>query len=137
MKVVIDTNVYIDWINAGKYRDLILARGFVKYLSTVVMMELLAGAVRREDRRILERMARAFESAGRLLVPVASDYERAGNVLRELRQRRNYGSQKIRALVNDVLIAVSARRIGAWVITQNTQDFQAIHEVFKFNFISV
>jgi len=34
--------------------------------------------------------------------------------------------------VNDVLIAISARRIGAMIITQNAKDFEAIRELRPF-----
>jgi hypothetical protein len=43
-RIVIDTNVYIDWLNSGRYEELLFAPGAVKHLSSIVMMELWAGA---------------------------------------------------------------------------------------------
>jgi len=45
-RVVIDTNLYIDWLNHGRHEELISQLGTIKYLSAVVLMELLAGADR-------------------------------------------------------------------------------------------
>jgi len=39
-RVVIDTNVYIDWLNRGKYEAVLFQPGAVKHLSSIVMMEL-------------------------------------------------------------------------------------------------
>src|SRR6266576_4689750 len=50
-RVVIDTNVYIDWINEGQYEAVLFQRDSVKYLSAVVIMELSAGAFSVRDRR--------------------------------------------------------------------------------------
>jgi predicted nucleic acid-binding protein len=44
-RAVIDTNLYIDWLNAGRHEDVLFRRDAVKYLSAVVMLELYAGAV--------------------------------------------------------------------------------------------
>ncbi len=43
-KVIIDTNIYIDWMNDGLYEAVIFQRDAVKHLSAVVIMELAAGA---------------------------------------------------------------------------------------------
>jgi hypothetical protein len=36
-RVVIDTNLYSDWLNAGRHEALLFQRDAVKYLSAVVM----------------------------------------------------------------------------------------------------
>jgi len=38
-RVVIDTNIYIDWLNEGRYEDIIFQREAVKHLSSVVLMD--------------------------------------------------------------------------------------------------
>jgi len=48
-KVLPDTNIFIDWLNAGKYEDVLFAKGFTKYLSAVVLLELEAGAFSQGD----------------------------------------------------------------------------------------
>ena len=47
-RFIIDTNLYIDWLNAGKHESIIFQPDAVKFMSTVVMMELLAGDVLRQ-----------------------------------------------------------------------------------------
>ena len=38
-KVVFDADLYIDWINVDRHEDLLLNRQFLRYMSTVVLME--------------------------------------------------------------------------------------------------
>lgn len=123
-KVVFDTNVYIDWINAGKYEEILFAQGFVKYLSAVVLMELYAGAFSRRDQQIVDRLFRTFESTQRILTPTAGDYRESGRILQRLQQEKRYNLREAYSLTNDVLIVLSARNIGATVITQNEKDSQ-------------
>jgi predicted nucleic acid-binding protein len=59
-RVVVDTNVYIDWFNAGRHEDVLLQRDAVKHLSAVVLMELRAGAFTARDRRLVQRVESAF-----------------------------------------------------------------------------
>ena len=51
-KIVLDTNVYIGWLNAGLHEDLMLGPGYVRFLSAVVQMELRAGATTLPARRL-------------------------------------------------------------------------------------
>lgn len=128
-KVVLDTNVYIDWMNRGSFEKWMLGRGLVRYLSAVVGMELQAGAKMLPARRAVEQIVRAYEKAGRLVVPRADVFDHAGRALRRL---RDDGREVRRAsLVNDVLIALSARALGATVVTMDA-DFRAIAEVVSF-----
>ena len=68
-RVVIDTNVYIDWINEGQYEAVLFQRDSVKYLSAVVIMELSAGAFSVRDRRLVREVTSAFAKVGRILLP--------------------------------------------------------------------
>ncbi len=131
-RVVVDTNIYIDWINEGRYEAILFQREAVKYLSAVVMMELLAGAFSVRDRRLVRDVTSAFAKGGRILTPTASVYEDAGHVLRQLQESQNYTMASAYGLVNDVLIALSARSVGAAVVTQNERDFVAIQSVRAF-----
>jgi hypothetical protein len=36
-RVVIDTNIYIDWFNVGRHEDVVFQRDAVKHLSDVVL----------------------------------------------------------------------------------------------------
>ncbi len=131
-RVVIDTNLYIDWLNAGRHEGVLFQRDAVKYLSAVVMLELHAGAFSPRDRRVVRGVVAAFDRTDRILVPSGAVYEDAGHVLRALQASRGYQVAGVPSLVNDVLIALSARSIGATVVTSNARDFVAIREVRPF-----
>lgn len=131
-RVVIDTNLYVDWLNVGRHEEVLFQRDAVKYLSAVVVLELYAGAFRPRDRRVVGRVVAAFDRTDRLLVPSRLVYEDAGHVLRALQQTRGSQVARPRSLVNDVLIALSARSIGATVVTSNARDFAAIRVVRPF-----
>jgi len=131
-RVVIDTNVYVDWFNSGRHEAVLFQREAVKYLSAVVFMELQAGAFSAGDRRLVRQDTSAFAEAGPVLLPTVTIYEEAGEVLCRLQESRSCTMAGAYGLVNDVLIALSARSIGATVITQNERDFIAIQTVRPF-----
>ena len=131
-RIVIDTNVYVDWLNEGQHEAILFQREAVKYLSAVVLMELSAGAFSARDRRLVREVTSAFTKADRILLPTVTIYEEAGDVLRRLQESRGYTVASAYGLVNDVLIALSARSIGATVITQNERDFVAIQTIRSF-----
>ena len=128
-RLVIDTNIYIDWFNAEAHEEVLFRRGVVKHLSAVVLMELRAGASRR-DLRLVEALESAAVKTNRLLLPTRAVFSEAGEALRRLQTRK--GFQIETSLVNDVLIALSARSIGATVVTQNARHYQAIGSVAPF-----
>lgn len=59
----------------------------------------------------------------------------AAEILNRLRRREHYEATKLRELVFDVLIALSARSIGASVITTNHDDFRAIQRELPFQLL--
>ena len=132
-RLVIDSGVYIDWLNAGHHEDIVVARDDVKYLSAVVLMELRAGAFSVRERRLAQRLETTFLRAGRILSPTPAVFSEAGEVLRRLQSERGYNIKRGHSIVNDVLIALSARSIGAIVATQNARDFQAIQSLRTFS----
>lgn len=136
-RIVIDTNVYIDWLNRGLYEEVLFQPGAVKHLSSIVMMELWAGAFSTRDRKLLRQITTNFAKTDRLLLPTVGVYEEAGEVLRRLQTSRGYTATSASALANDVLIALSARSIGATVVTQNRRDYVAIQGLrpFKLNVV--
>ncbi len=95
-------------------------------------MELSAGAFSVRDRRLVREVTSAFAKVGRILAPTVSIYEDAGEVLRRLQESQGYTMASAYGLVNNVLIALSARSVGAVVITQNERDFEAIQAIRSF-----
>jgi predicted nucleic acid-binding protein len=130
-RVLLDTNVYIDWLNLGAFEELLVGPGLVRYLSAVVAMELRTGARTPASRRSVEKLIRAYAAGHRVVAPTAQLFVQAGAMLGALAQ----SGREIRraSLVNDVLIALSARSVGATVITKDASDFSAIaaHLSFK------
>ena len=124
-RMVFDTDVVI------RHR-LSAVPGFV---SAVVLQELAAGARDGAELRRLGAIRMAAETEGVLLTPDGEDWFQAGKVLnsllRGLRSVRGPRSHAIdkgeqRRLVRDVLIARSARRVGATVVSYNARDFAKI-----------
>lgn len=131
-RLILDTNLYIDWFNTGVHAPLLFQSDAVKMMSTVVMMELLAGAHAVGDRTRLHDLFRTFQKLGRLLVPSAEVYEDAGGVLRQFQAVHGSSLRQTHSLTNDVLIALSARAIGGAVVTQNQRDVLAIQSIRPF-----
>ena len=131
-RLILDTNLYIDWLNAGRHEAILFQPDAVKFMSTVVMMELLAGAHAARDRTRLHDLFRTFTRLGRIVTPSSTTYQEAGDVLRQLQTARGYQLQKTRSLANDVLIALSAGTVGATVVTHNAHDFLAIQSLRAF-----
>jgi len=131
-RLIVDTNLYIDWLNAGKHEPLLFQPDAIKFMSAVVMMELLAGAHSPLDQRRLQDLFRTFAKLGRIITPSSATYEEAGEVLRQLQITHRYHLRRSHSLTSDVLIALSARTIGGTVVTQNKRDFLAIQSIRAF-----
>jgi predicted nucleic acid-binding protein len=136
-RIIVDTNLYIDWLNAGKHAPVLFQPDAVKFMSAVVMMELLAGVQFVRDQRRLQELFRTFAKLGRIVTPSSATYEEAGEVLRQLQTTHRYHLRRSHTLTNDVLIALSARTIGGTVVTQNKRDFLAIQSIRPFKLILV
>jgi predicted nucleic acid-binding protein len=130
-RVLLDTNLYIDWLNKGARESILLGPGFVRYLSAVVVLELRVGAGSRSARHAVDQLVRAYQAGGRLVAPPPEAFDRAGSLLRKLK----LAGREVRAasLVNDVLIASTARFLGATVVTANKTDFEAIRALETFS----
>jgi len=128
-KVILDTNLYIGWMNTGLHDELMLGPGLVRYLSAVVSMELTIGATMLPARRALDQLLRAYRTSARFVVPDATIFDQTGRTLQQLRE----AGREIRraSLVNDVMIAHSARSIGATLFTSDT-DYEVIRELLDF-----
>lgn len=104
-------------------------------MSAVVLMELAASAPDVSRRKELEHAFRQYQRLGSLIVPDADDWLLASRILfllTQARKRLQKGKLKQLApgasqrLALDVLLAVSARRWKAQVVTENWSDFKII-----------
>ncbi len=137
VKVVLDTSIYIPYINEGVSHPVFELEEYIPiiYMSAVVMEELYAGAHDRKTVRLLDKLYDTFQSLNRLIAPDAQDWQQAGKII--ARMGRKYGFEKrfLSRITNDVLIAITARKIGALVITKNKKDFSLIREFLNFKML--
>lgn len=140
-KHLIDTDLYIDLIHSGVTLPLIHelydkdAPGI--YFSSVVVQELLAGARTAAGRSRVEILYRPFERVGRIVTPNHNHWRDAGRVLAEVLHDRPDLKNKLPALVNDCLLALSARSVGATVYTRNRDDFALLKSIRPFSLVVV
>jgi predicted nucleic acid-binding protein len=128
MPILFDSSLYIQALRGDG--ALLLERWARKsplWLSAVVLEELYAGASL-DDHRVLSRLERDFERAGRTLAPSLKDWANAGKMLARLAQRYGYEQIGRSRLTNDALIAASAARLGILVLTANERDFARLAE---------
>jgi predicted nucleic acid-binding protein len=83
-------------------------------------------------RRAVLELADRFDRLGRIITPDARSWNRAGDVLGEIRRREPGLRAKIASLWNDALIALSARQIGASIVTDNVSDFELLRRSVRF-----
>ncbi|MDA8327097.1 MAG: type II toxin-antitoxin system VapC family toxin [Nitrospiraceae bacterium] len=135
LKAVCDTSVYIPFINQGIAHPVFSEKSFspVLYMSAVVLSELYAGAHDQMSIKLLDKLYRTFQDVGRLIVPANSDWRQTGSIIVRLRKKYGYEAGYLSRLQNDMLIACSARGIGAFVFTRNERDFQRIREFMDFH----
>lgn len=125
-KVLLDTNVFIDYLRADLHAEWVFggAGNTIRFLSSVVLMELRLGADTTRRRRAVDRIQAAFPT-GRLIAPLPSVFDHAGRLFRTL-YGDGSGLDDRLGPINDLLIALSARQMGAVVVTTNLQEFHQI-----------
>ena len=132
---VFDTNVYVTAIREGlsgpSFNRLEEAAPRT-FLAAVVSAELRAGALDEAGRRIVLDLVKRFDRLGRVVVPTDGSWHDAGDILARIAQREPGLRTKVRTLWNDALIVLSARQIGAAVVTENLHDFQLLHRYVRF-----
>jgi predicted nucleic acid-binding protein len=126
-----DTSVIVSRKNIGDLRK--MPQDFL--MSSVVLMELTAGAADASIRKAYEQVFHQYRRDKLLIVPNDDDWLLTAKIMFLLAQgRRRDGKGRLKRLppgasqrlALDVLIAVSARRWKAQVVTENWADFKAI-----------
>jgi predicted nucleic acid-binding protein len=129
---LLDTNIYIGHWEHGLYEEQLIEvrRTFIIRHSAVVLSELRRGARTREaEQRVLSlhRLARFCWE------PTVADWWEAGKLVRKIGDMQGWDKHKRRDLQNDVLIALTARRHGATVVTANVADFALLTRELRFH----
>jgi predicted nucleic acid-binding protein len=130
LKFLLDSSVYLPILQdrdfALRAESSLRRIAPLMYLSSVVRAELTQGARGVLGRRLVGRLSRALERTGRVVAPVHEDWVDAATI-----QSRIWDSLprlRTKNLLHDLLIAKSARRVGACVVTANIGDFELISD---------
>jgi predicted nucleic acid-binding protein len=129
---ILDTSVYVDNLRSGRFKQEIVDLKFVIWCSAVVLAELSRGTRSRPMRRFVDDLTKNL----RIIAPNEREWIQSGQIVNRLVAAKGYDIHKTRELHFDVLIALTARRIGAYLITSNVNDFIAIREFLVFNLVS-
>ena len=138
---LVDSNVYI-----RGFRELAFGRELQEFhqrelprlvVSAVVVSEVLVGAQSPRRERALHRtLVEPFRVRRRFVVPGWSTWALATAIDRRLRARPTIrGRLAERSFFQDILIAASARELGATIITLNTADFRLIGRYVDITFV--
>jgi predicted nucleic acid-binding protein len=108
MKVVLDTNILIDYLGGLKKAKKELKEYDHAYISLITWIEILVGANDRDEEHSIEEFLSRFE-----IVPITKEIARESIEL-----RKKYGMR-----LPDAIIWASAQINDALLVTRNTKDF--------------
>jgi predicted nucleic acid-binding protein len=138
---LLDSNVYI-----RGFRELVFGRELQEFhqrelprlvVSAVVASEVLVGAQSaRRERAVRRTLVEPFRARRRFVVPGWSTWALATAIDRGLRTRPTIRPRLAeRSFFQDILIAASARELGATIVTLNTADFWLIARHVHITFV--
>ena len=122
---ILDTNVYIGHWERGLYKSELAAirKASIIRHSSVVLSELRRGARVMGAQRLVQALHRL---AAVQWEPTTEDWWEAGRLIRKIGDAQSWDVVKRREFQNDALIALTARRHGAMVVTANKRDFMLL-----------
>lgn len=130
MKYLLDTNVYLEASRSEEKKTQFRKTFFpllpATFLSAVVAYELYVNAQDRRTRSLVQEFIHPMERTGRVVSPTFADWVEASEVVTAIEEKDRGWRSKLPALLNDILIALCARRIGATLFTYK-EDFRLIH----------
>ena len=130
MPILLDTNVYLCAMKsqegAAFFERTFVPAVFRTHLSSIVVEEFYAGALDGAAVCLVEGYVGALERAGRTVTPTFQGWKDAGRLVAQITRREPGRKAKVQQMVNDILLALGARRIGADLYTFNREDFEFI-----------
>jgi len=120
--VVFDTSIFIDHLRTGRHQQRIAGTTGLVRNSAVVLAELSRGATKPAEKEFVERLARNHP----ILTPTENNWLESGRLLSRIRVEKAFHAEKLRDLYFDLLIALTARSVGARLVTSNRADFELI-----------
>jgi len=122
---ILDSTVYIDHWRGTLSEDALrqVQQTFIIRHSSVVLSELRRGARTRDAQGLVEGL---FKLARIQWPPTSADWWEAGRLIRKIGNPRGWDPTRRLRFQNDVLIALTARRQGATIVTSNRADFDLL-----------
>ncbi len=135
---VFDTPIF------SSYRQHLTGKDFGKMsLSILVLYELVARPIRREEFDVFDELQEKYKNLNRLIIPTYDDIWTSAQAVRKIRfdeQRRHKGTtpamENATAFQNDALIARSAFKKNCYVVTANIKDYDNLRKYMRFEFCS-
>ena len=133
---ILDTTVYIGHWEQRLYEEALTAvrKAYVVRHSAVVLSELRRGARTPDAQRLVEAL---YRLAPLRWEPTAADWWEAGRLIRKVGDAHRWDKSKRRDFQNDALIALTARRHGAIVVTTNRADFELLSQELSLSVLPV
>ena len=128
---VLDTSVYIENFRTGRFTLTLLRSPWIIRCSAVVLHELRRGARTASEHAFVNELARKV----RIITPTEGHWLESADVLSRIKKRSGYDPNKLKELAFDVLIALSARDVGATLVTRNRGDFAEISRHISFKVV--
>lgn len=128
---IVDTSVYVELVRYGRFVQELTTLPYLVRNSAVVLSELRRGARLLKERRWIDEL----EANHPVFFPGLWEWRRSGELLERLRRGRSYEANKLRDLHFDALIALTARAIGAVVVTCNQKDFEVLRKEESFDLL--
>ena len=132
---MLDTNVYIGHWEQGLYEETLEAvrRAYIVRHSAVVLSELRRGARTREAEHLVTTLYRLARVCWE---PTAADWWEAGRLIHKIGDAEGWDRHKRREFQNDTLIALTARRHGATVVTAHLSDFDVLARELRIHLLA-
>lgn len=128
---VFDTSVLIDQLRTNQFAGIAwTVRGAIRQ-SAVAIAELYRSARTRADVRMVDDLARQST----VLTPTREMWFHSGRILARLAARHPLNPDALRRLHFDLLIALSARSIGAAVVTTDRDHFELLRTEVPFSLV--
>ncbi len=133
---ILDSNVYINHWEKGLYQEFLetLRQAYIIRHSAVVLSELRRGARTRDAERLVMMLYRLARICWE---PTRSDWWEAGRLIRKIGDQERWDTSKQRDFQNDALIALTARRHGATVVTADHRDFELLVQELRISVLPV
>ena len=122
---ILDSDIYIGHWERGLYEEGLaqVQKAFIVRHSAVVLSELRRGARTLKAQSLVESLHKLARVRWE---PNAQEWWEAGRLVREVGDAEKWDVNKRREFQNDALVALTARRHGATVVTANARDFDLL-----------